>query len=58
MNENITRRNELLAQKTIEQVLRSYGLIAGKDFNVEVLKRKIPSGPYSLCAAKPLNDKL
>jgi len=47
----------VLAQKTIEQVLRSYGLIAGKDFNVEVLKRKIPSVPYSLCAAKPLNDK-
>lgn len=47
----------VLAEKTIEQVLRSYGLVVGKDFNVEVLRRKIPSGPYSLCAAKPLNDK-
>jgi phosphoribosyl 1,2-cyclic phosphodiesterase len=40
----------VLAEKTIEQVLRSYGLIVGKDFNVEVLRRKIPSGPYDLCA--------
>ncbi len=37
-----------LARKTIDQVLRSNGLIIGKDFNVEVLKRKIPSGVYHL----------
>lgn len=37
-----------LARKTIDAVLRSYGLIAGKDFEVEVLKRKIPSPVYEL----------
>jgi len=40
-----------LARKTIETVLRSYGIIAGVDFNLEVLRRKIPTGPYVL------NDK-
>ncbi len=38
----------VLAQKTVEQVLRSYGLIAGKDFKVEVLKRKSPSEMFDL----------
>lgn len=38
----------VLAQKTVEQVLRSYGLIAGKDFNVEVLKRKSASEIFDL----------
>lgn len=38
----------VLAQKTVEQVLRSYGLIAGKDFNVDVLKRKTASMMYEL----------
>lgn len=38
----------VLAQKTVEQVLRSYGLIAGKDFNVDVLKRKTASEIYEL----------
>ncbi len=33
----------VLAQKTVEQTLRSYGIIAGKDFGLEVLKRKSPS---------------
>ncbi len=37
-----------LARKTIDQVLRSNGLIIGKDFEVEVLKRKTPSGVYFL----------
>uniref|UniRef100_A0AB33JGQ9 MBL fold metallo-hydrolase n=2 Tax=unclassified Prevotella TaxID=2638335 RepID=A0AB33JGQ9_9BACT len=38
----------VLAQKTIEQTLRSYGIIAGVDFQVEVLKRKIPTGYFEL----------
>lgn len=38
----------VLAQKTVEQVLRSYGIIAGKDFQVEVLKRKSASDIYEL----------
>jgi phosphoribosyl 1,2-cyclic phosphodiesterase len=37
-----------LARKTVEQVLRSYGLVAGKDFLLDVLKRKTPSGVYEL----------
>ena len=37
-----------LARKTVESVLRSYGIIAGKDLTLEVLKRKTPSGPYEL----------
>lgn len=32
-----------LARKTIEQVLRGYGIIAGTDFKLDVLKRKVPS---------------
>ncbi len=38
----------VLAQKTIEQTLRGYGIIAGKDFKVDVLKRKSPSEFYTL----------
>lgn len=37
-----------LARKSVEQILRSYGLIAGKDFELDVLKRKTPSGVYEL----------
>ncbi len=37
-----------LAKKTVEQVLRSYGIIAGKDFELEVLKRKSPTGVFEL----------
>jgi len=37
-----------LARKTIETILGSYGIIAGKDFQLEVLRRRIPTGPYSL----------
>lgn len=37
-----------LAKKTVEQTLRSYGIVAGKDFELEVLKRKSPTGVYEL----------
>lgn len=37
-----------LARKTIETTLRNYGIIAGVDFNFEVLRRKIPTGPFCL----------
>ena len=38
----------VLALKTVEQTLRSYGNIIGKDFIVEDLKRKSPSELYEL----------
>ena len=38
----------VLARKTVEQVLQSYGIIPGKDFILDVLKRKTPSGVYDL----------
>lgn len=37
-----------LARKTVESVLRSYGIVAGKDFELEVLKRTIPTGIFDL----------
>lgn len=37
-----------LARKTVEAVLRDYGIVAGKDFKLEVLKRKTPTGIYEL----------
>ena len=37
-----------LARKTIEQILRRYGIVAGKDFQLEVLRRKTPSEIYKL----------
>ena len=37
-----------LARKTVEAILRSYGIIPGKDIELEVLKRKMPSGVYDL----------
>ncbi len=37
-----------LARKTVESVLHSYGIIAGVDLHLEVLKRTTPSGPYEL----------
>lgn len=37
-----------LARKTVESVLRSYGLVAGKDFGLEVLKRTVPTGVFEL----------
>ena len=37
-----------LARKTVEQELRSYGIVAGKDFELEVLKRNTPTGVFEL----------
>ena len=37
-----------LARKTVESVLREYGIIAGKDIQLEVLKRKTPTGIFEL----------
>ena len=37
-----------LALKTVETVLRSYGMVAGKDFGLEVLKRIMPTGMFEL----------
>ena len=37
-----------LARKTVESVLRSYGIVVGADLQLEVLKRNSPTGPYEL----------
>lgn len=37
-----------LARKTVEQILRSYGIVAGKDFALDILKRKMPSETYEI----------
>ena len=37
-----------LARKTVESVLRSYGIAVGADLQLEVLKRNTPTGPYEL----------
>lgn len=37
-----------LARKTVEGILREHGIIIGKEFDMEVLKRKTPSGIYDL----------
>ena len=37
-----------LARKSVDATLRSYGIIPGKDVELEVLKRKMPSGIYEL----------
>ena len=37
-----------LARKTVDAILRSYGIIPGKDMELEVLKRKMPSEVYEL----------
>jgi phosphoribosyl 1,2-cyclic phosphodiesterase len=37
-----------LARKTVESILRSYGIVAGADLQLEVLKRNSPTGPYEL----------
>ena len=37
-----------LARKTVEQILRSKGIVVGKDFELEVLRRKMPSEIYKL----------
>lgn len=37
-----------LARKTVDTHLRAFGIIPGKDFQLDVLKRKIPSELYEL----------
>lgn len=37
-----------LARKTVETVLRSYGVVPGVDFQLDVLRRSLPTGPYDL----------
>lgn len=37
-----------LARKTVEAMLRNYGIIAGKDFGLEVLNRQTPTGVFDL----------
>ena len=37
-----------LARKTVEMKLRQYGIIAGKDFQLDVLRRGLPTGPWTL----------
>ena len=37
-----------LARKTVEAVLRSYGIIVGKDLQLDVLKRTMPTGIFEL----------
>ncbi|MBR3442966.1 MAG: MBL fold metallo-hydrolase [Bacteroidaceae bacterium] len=37
-----------LARKTVEMKLRQYGIIAGKDFQLDVLRRGVPTGPWTL----------
>lgn len=37
-----------LARKTVEMILAGYGIVAGKDFVLEVLKRKTPSAVFDL----------
>ncbi len=37
-----------LARKTVEHILRSHGIVAGKDFALDILKRRTPSEIYKL----------
>ena len=37
-----------LARKTVETLLRGYGIAAGTDIQLVVLKRTVPTGPYDL----------
>ena len=37
-----------LARKTVETHLRTYGILAGTDFKLDVLKRKFVTGPFFL----------
>ena len=37
-----------LARKTVETHLRTYGIVAGVDFQLDVLKRKVATGPFCL----------
>lgn len=46
-----------LARKTIDAHLRSFGIVSGKDFQLEVLKRRIPSPVYILNRNEKKNDE-
>ncbi len=37
-----------LARKTVDAVLRSYGIVSGKDLELDVLKRTVPTGVFEL----------
>ena len=37
-----------LARKTVETILRDHGIIPGKDLELEVLRRRLPTGVYDL----------
>lgn len=37
-----------LARKTVETILQSYGIVVGKEFDLDVLKRRMPSGIFDL----------
>ena len=37
-----------LARKTVEAILRSYGIIPGKDMELDVLRRTLPTGVFEL----------
>lgn len=37
-----------LARKTVDSILRSYGIVPGVDFELEVLRRMVPSVVYEL----------
>lgn len=37
-----------LARKTVETILRGYGIVVGADLQLEVLKRNTPTGPFEL----------
>lgn len=37
-----------LARKTVEGTLRDHGIVIGKEFDMEVLRRKAPNGVYEL----------
>ena len=37
-----------LARKSVEGVLRSYGIVVGKDLQLDVLKRTLPTGVFDL----------
>ncbi|MBQ4276793.1 MAG: MBL fold metallo-hydrolase [Bacteroidaceae bacterium] len=46
-----------LARKTVEFHLRSFGIIAGKDFQLDVLRRLIPTGPWVIDDSTSLFDE-
>lgn len=37
-----------LARKTVETVLHAHGIVIGKEFDMEILKRRTPTGIYTL----------